>query len=282
LCCIGPRHDDDDAHPLIFLLPLDFDFIELPASMLPEGIDELHVSALSDVKNATDLHVEPLSFDDWVLLQANAEWLEQGGLLQQVSLVYPDQILTLCAGGRDVVRVRVASTNFGPKQSLWPGDDDDTGVSSTSKCLRLVADTQVIVAPKTNAGGEQTGYTTKLIVVPAISDYSESILELAGLLGVSLTDAEPCCVVVHPATFSRALGPSDASQSAFAIVTVVNDDDTESSADTSRTAIVRVSMSEHVSEDSIGKLIIPCVVAERKHSMRINHANSEIHEDKNF
>jgi hypothetical protein len=159
--------------------------------------------------------------------------------------VYPDQILTICAGGRDVVRVRVASTNFGPKQSLWPGDDDDTGVSSTSKCLRLVADTQVIVAPKTNAG-EQTRDTAKLTVVPAISDYSESILELAGLLGVSLTDAAPCCAVVHPATFSRALGPSDTSQSAFAIVTVVNDDDTESSADTARTAIVQVSMSEHV------------------------------------
>jgi hypothetical protein len=32
----------------------------------------------------------------------------------------------------------------------------------------------------------------------------------------------------------------------IAIVTVVNDDDAESSADTSRTAIVQVSMSEHV------------------------------------
>jgi hypothetical protein len=280
LSCIGTRHDDD-AHRLIFLLPLDLDFIDLPASILPEGVAELNVSALPEVKDATDLHVEPLSVDDWVLLEANADWLEQGGLLQQVSLVYPDQILTLCAGGRDVVRVRVASTNFGPKQSLWPGDDDDTGVSSTSKCLRLVADTQVIVAPKTKAA-EQTRDTAKLTVVPAISDYSESILELAGLLGVSLTDAAPCCAVVHPATFSRALGPSDTSQSAFAIVTMVNDDDTESSADTSRTAIVQVSPAEHVSEDSIGKLILPCVVAERKHSMRINHANSEIHEDKNF
>jgi hypothetical protein len=281
LCCIDTRHDDDDAHPLIFLNPLDFDCIDLPASMFPEGIEELNVSALSEVKNATDLHVEPLSFDDWVLLQANADWLEQGGLLQQVSLVYPGQILTLCAGGRDVVRVRVASTSFGPKQSLWPGDDDHRGVSSTLKCLRLVAETQVIVAPNTKAV-EQTRDTAKLTVVPAINDYSESILELAGLLGVSLTDAAPCCAVVHPSTFSRALGPSDTSQFAFAIVSVVNDDDTESSADPSRTAIVRVSPSEHVSEDSIGKLILPCVLAERKHSMRINHANSEIHEDKNF
>jgi hypothetical protein len=236
--------------------------------MIPGGLEEVDVSALSAVKNATDLHVEPLSVDDWALLQANADWLEQGGLLQQVSLVYPGQILTLCAGGRDLVRVRVASTNFDPKQSLWPGDDDDTGVSSSPKCLRLVADTQVIVAPKTKAG-EQTRETAKLTVVPAINDYSESILELADLLGVSLTDAAPCCAVVHPATLSRALGSSDTSQSAFAIVNVVNDDNTESSADTSRTAIVRVSASEHVSEDSIGKFLPSFVVVIGLHSMRI-------------
>lgn len=226
--------------------------------MVPKGLEEVNVSALPEVKNAIDLHVEPLSVDDWVLLQANADWLEEGGLLQQVSLVYPDQILTLCAGGRDVVRVRVASTNFGPKQSLWPGDDDDMGVSSTPKCLRLVADTQVIVAPKTKAG-EQTRDTAKLTIVPAINDYSKAILELAGLLSVSLTDAAQCCAVVHPATFSRALGPWDTSQYAFAIVSVVDDDDTESSAETSRTAIVQVSASEHVSEDSIGKLVLSCV-----------------------
>jgi hypothetical protein len=247
--------------------------------MISEGPGEVNVSALSEVKNATDLNVEPLTVDDWVLLEANADWLEQGGLLQQASLVYPDQILTLCAGGRDVVRVRVASSNFDSKQSFWPGDDDETGVSPASKCLRLVAETQVIVAPKTKAG-EQKIDTAKLTVVPAINDYSESILELAGLLGVSITDAAPCCAIVHPAIFSRALGPSDRSQSAFAIVTVVDDDDTGSSAETSKTAIVRVSPSEHVSEDSIGKLILPCVVAKRKHSMRINHANSETHEDK--
>jgi hypothetical protein len=218
--------------------------------MVPKGLEEANLSVLSAVKNAADLHVEPLSVDDWVLLEANADWLEQGGLLQQVSLVYPDQILTLCAGGRDVVRVRVASSNFASKQSLWPGDDDDTGAP---KCLRLVADTQVIVAPKIKAG-EQRRDTAKLTVVPAINDYSESMLELGGLLGTSLTDAAPCCAVVHPETLSRALGPSDTlSQSAFAIVHVVSDDDTESSAETSRTAIVSVSMSEFVSQDSIGK-----------------------------
>jgi hypothetical protein len=256
---IRARHDDDDPHSLLVFFPLDSNFIDLPASMVPEGLEDVNVSVLSVVKNATDLHVEPLSVDDWVLLEANAAWLEQGGLLQQVSLVYPDQILTLCAGGRDVVRVRVASSNFDSKQSLWPGDDDDTDVSSTPKCLRLVADTQVIVAPKTKAV-EQTSYTAKLTVVPAISDYSESILELAGLLSVSLTDAAPCCAVVHPTTFSRAMGPSDASQSAFAIVHVVNDDETASSSEISRTAIVYVSASEHVSEDSIGKLVPPFVV----------------------
>jgi hypothetical protein len=240
----------------------DSNFIDLPAFMVPETLSEVNVSVLSAVKDATEVFVEPLTVDDWVLLEANAGWLEQGGLLQQVSLVYPGQILTLCAGGRDVVRIRVASTDFGSSKSkdLWPGDDDTAVSSIPPKCLRLVADTQVVVAPKTKAGN-QARDTAKLRVLPSINDYSESMLELAGLLGVSLNDVAPCSALVHPATLARALGPLDRSECGMAIVHVANTDDIESLSDESKTAIVSVSTSLQVSEDSIGKLVIASCVS---------------------
>jgi hypothetical protein len=54
-------HDDDDVTRSSSGFTLDFDFIDLPVSMLPDGIEELNVLALSEVK---DHHVEPLSVDD--------------------------------------------------------------------------------------------------------------------------------------------------------------------------------------------------------------------------
>ena len=52
--------------------------------------------------------VEPVTVEDWELLQLDAAWLEGGGLLRQVSLVYPNQVVPLrLSNGSDLVRVRV-------------------------------------------------------------------------------------------------------------------------------------------------------------------------------
>jgi hypothetical protein len=126
----------------------------------------VHVWALSYVPNATQVHVEPCSSADWDLMQQNAAWLEGGGdesscniatadgaaaaaatgLLHQVSIVYPGQVLSLCvppppatASSRNhhpsrirMVHLRVLSCSTGtsakpPNDPIWPLLDDDEG-----------------------------------------------------------------------------------------------------------------------------------------------------------
>jgi hypothetical protein len=126
----------------------------------------VHVWALPFVPNATQVHVEPCSPTDWHLMQQNAAWLEGGeeeddgrgsdgaaGLLHQVSIVYPGQVLSLCvpqppaatSSGRSVsgstsdhcrrirmVQLRVLScstkgigSTMQHRDQIWPSLDDD-------------------------------------------------------------------------------------------------------------------------------------------------------------
>ena len=78
---------------------LDGNVIELPSSLLPLGVkndDFVEVEAISSIVDATVIHVEPLSWEDWELLEASAEFLEGGALLQQISVVFPEQKIPLC------------------------------------------------------------------------------------------------------------------------------------------------------------------------------------------
>jgi len=244
------------AHVICFLA--DTNIIDLPSFMIPEGVNEVDVAVLSFVENACDLHVEPLTVDDWVLLEANAAWLEQGGLLQQVSLAYSGQVLTLCAGGRDVVRVKVNSTNFDSSPVVWPGDDNEASLLPRQS-LRLVADTQVIVAPKIKTNVEDKDKVT-LRAVPAALDYSASMLELADHIGVSLTDVAPFSAVVHPATLAVVF--PDNSHSGFGIVHILSSDAQETPpSDETKSAVVHLSTCLDVPEDSIGKF--NCALVER-------------------
>lgn len=55
----------------------------------------VYVRALSSIVYATDVTLEPLTVEDWDLIDIYSEWFEQGGLLQQVSVIYINQILSL-------------------------------------------------------------------------------------------------------------------------------------------------------------------------------------------
>ena len=48
------------------------------------------VQPLAEVANAVSIQIEPLSISDWELIDPNTQYLEEGGLLQQVSVVYPN------------------------------------------------------------------------------------------------------------------------------------------------------------------------------------------------
>jgi len=55
-----------------------------------------HVRALPYIEDADEIHVEPLTEQDYALLDYRSKWLADGGnLLRQVSMVYVDQIVPI-------------------------------------------------------------------------------------------------------------------------------------------------------------------------------------------
>jgi len=160
-----------------------------------------------------------VAVEDWELLQLNAAWLEGGGLLRQVSLVYPNQVVPLRLSGSDVARVRVLPGDTLERTAVWPGEDEE----ECCCCWRLRADTEIVVTPK-----PRPSTTTAEIVlrtIPCRQDYCyteeeddgndapstpSAMLELAALLDQSLVSVvAPNTVILHPSTLVRLQADDD-------------------------------------------------------------------------
>lgn len=214
----------------------DDNLIDVPACLLPDDVHEVSVRALSSIESASQLLMEPMTPADWTILEAHADWLEHGGLLQQVSVTSAGQLLTLQCD-RHVARVRVADESFGRRAGLWPDDEEDL------MCLRLVADTKVIVQPKTN---KLPSAVVKIDV--GLGDYGQAMQELATRLDIPLVEADQCCAVVHPSTAAEALGPALDDDKLLAVIerTAI------ASADVRSWTIIRLSTSSFVAQGRIG------------------------------
>jgi hypothetical protein len=143
------------------------------------------VRALGFIENATDVEVEPLTPADWLLLQSNAAWLENGGILGQVSVVYPNQILPLWIQN-DLVRVRVVPESF-CRTNIWCEED--------LPCMRLVADTKFLVQPKE----EEKQAVASLRIYPSEQEYASPMSDIALQLKVPLPHVHQFSAIVHPA-----------------------------------------------------------------------------------
>ena len=192
------------------------------------------VRALPHIRRATEIHVEPVTSADWILVEAHAQPLEQGRLLQQVSVVAPNQILELslddrCVGetsDRMIARVRVlpegfehrrvkednvqqAHSDVAPSFSNPWIDDDDDDVAKTSRrmaatatsesfvpCLCLVADTRIVVRPPLPKAEKQHCHC--LVIHPTQLDYGKVMNKLADQLGRALPQIEQRTVMLHP------------------------------------------------------------------------------------
>lgn len=198
----------------------DGDILELPTSIIPEGfadISEVQVAALASIKDADILNVEPLTCEDWELLETRAEFLEHGALLQQISVVYSGQVIPLWVGGKDVAFIRVLPDNFGENDSAWPDptmDSTTSGQGSVSSewfcCLRLVRDTRVCVSPKPRQKLESP-LSLPLRVYPTMDDYSKPMNELAEALGKRQAFTTPGTALMNAVTRSKipGLNPDD-------------------------------------------------------------------------
>ena len=174
--------------------------LELPKSLIwnyTSRSSHVFVEALPCVANATSVQLEPLSKQDWELLQQHADQLEGGDLLQQISLVYPGQILPFQLGAGRTATVRVLPIDVDDDEQLWPAKK----LQSLPPCVRLVAQTEVVVA------GPQSGRAPKeLRVVPCLEEYTEFVQQLRTDDSYVMSLPHPYTVAVHPNALSHTAG----------------------------------------------------------------------------
>lgn len=90
---------------------------------------KVNVEFCRNVPLCATVHVEPLTEDDWEILELHAGYVEEN-LLSQIRVVYANQIMCVWIHGKTLVRLAVAELD--PKQAF----------------LKLTNQSEVIVAPK--------------------------------------------------------------------------------------------------------------------------------------
>lgn len=207
-----------------------------------ESISEVEVSALSTIDDAEQILVEPVTDDDWRLIESSAAWLEEGGLLRQLSVVYPGQIVTTRLERNVTASFRVLPDSFRGPLCVWSDSEP------LRPCLRLAADTRVVVKPRA-AKSTQRSADLALRVLPSLEDYSVAARELAQRLEVNVVSVAQFSAAVHP-TVALNLHDSDDSNEFLASITCSSS--IQQRLSTSE-AIIWVSSSEFVPVDRIGK-----------------------------
>ena len=173
--------------------------IELPSCVTPQGFhhgDQVLVKPLTRVRDAVSVQLEPLTTTDWELIEHNAQLLEEGGFLRQVSLIYPNQMLSLRVSNRDVAQVVVL-----------PHTDESL---RHIQCWRLSANTEVSVKPPSsiNVSAQKSAFEThRLRTYPTWLDYHDGMRKFAEECQVDMMKLENRGLAfVCANTFQRLLG----------------------------------------------------------------------------
>ena len=74
------------------------------------------VQVLPSIQSCSSIHVEPVTVADWELIETHATWFEQDQFLQQISVIFHHQTISLTIPPHDVVHVTIVKINI---------DDDD-------------------------------------------------------------------------------------------------------------------------------------------------------------
>ena len=205
------------------------------------------------VKAAKEVTVEALSNQDWALIQQYSEWLENGGFLQQVSLVYTLQEIAIQLPHDSVAWVRTVHVDkeHDTSKMIWPDDDDDHENdddgehSHETMYRRILADTELVLLPAPTDNGNNDATVTTFRLQPALEEYSLSMQQLYGKLG-GLPGLVPCSygtIVLHPRNWHA--------ENQYGNISIVG----ESADGFLKTYKVRVYVSEHVENGCIGKFI---------------------------
>ena len=169
--------------------------MELDQHLLPDSLSasarslDVDVRPLPVIYKAESVHLEPLSAKDWELLEIHADELESGSLLSQVCVIFPNQRLPIRLGRyRDIAWVKVLGNGF-DRSGHHAGSESDSECSSDGfnnlddvchECLRLVANTEILVVSKLRADDspERSLPICNLRVYPNDKDYSSEMKDL--------------------------------------------------------------------------------------------------------
>ncbi|CAJ1961407.1 unnamed protein product [Cylindrotheca closterium] len=163
------------------------DTIEIPSFLL-SGLSPLptmvEVKLLTSISPCTKVHVEPVSANDWELLQCDSAVLQRGGFLQQVSVVYSKQHLHLKMDNDwvELLVGRIESSN----------DDDEKIVFGL-----LRQDTEVIIAPRTREKKDIVDWSPPQTLIPSQDDWNEAMLQLHKTMELEPLSLAPGCVLVN-------------------------------------------------------------------------------------
>lgn len=155
--------------------------------------------------------VEPATVEDWELLEIYSNFMEEGGLLGQVSVVYPGQHLAMRIGGLDRVRIRVkevtsrvTSNPTNDVHQIWP-DISSEGTSSSKhhkkkksppKCVLLIQDTEMVVESKSRRRKRTPSWLDPFRLIPSDMDWGSSFEVLNRLTRRGSFHVDPGCILV--------------------------------------------------------------------------------------
>ena len=196
------------------------------------------IRVVSRVQTAKEVTVETVSAQDWTRIRQYSDWLEEGGFLRQVSLVYADQEISVRLPDDSVARVRILNIDKETNgTSIWPHDDDYT---NETMCRRILADTELVLLP---AAAAEDNTDTTFRLQAALEEYSLSMQQLYTRLDESPTRV--CCsggtAVLHPDDWPG--------ESPYGSISIVG----ESAEGCLKGYMVRVEVSEYVKKNYIGK-----------------------------
>ena len=197
--------------------------IEIPKGLLMPLLDNnsnppqlartVSVSIVPVVQHSKRVLMEPVTTEDWELLEIHGQSIECGGLLRQVTVVYVGQHLLICVGGgNDRVNMIVKEvTSFRDDeleifQSVWPtvvgskengcNNESSTKEINRSKCTMLMQNTGVVITPKPRPKRKQLLWSKPLQLIPSDEDWGNAFEFLFRYSDSDYGRIDPGCIVV--------------------------------------------------------------------------------------
>ena len=138
---------------------------------------DVEVSVMAEVENVGSVQLDPMSVKDWEILEVHADAFENGLILDQVSVIYPGQVLSIKSPThQNEIYLRV-----GKIQTRSSIANSNTGSDYGCNCARLVQNTELTIKPFLREGQTSQNYiqSRPLRLIPSMDDISDDMTKIA-------------------------------------------------------------------------------------------------------